>query len=256
MSIRFHVLTLFPAMFVGPFAESIIARAKSKGLVDIQVHNVRDQAHDRHRTTDDYPFGGGAGMVMKPEPLFEGVEAIRASQELDASVPIVLLSPQGRTLTHSVAQELAGHRDLVLICGRYDGVDERVRRHLATDEVSIGDYVLSGGELAAMVVIEAVSRLVPGVVGASESVLADSFASGLLQYPQFTRPADFRGWAVPEVLLSGDHAQIALWRRRQSLERTALARPDLLLTASLSDEDRRYIEIIKSAGEPGDSTRA
>ena len=239
---RFHVLTIFPDMFVSPFAESIIGRAQKEGLVDIEVYNIRDYASDRHHTVDDYPFGGGPGMVMKPEPLFEAVEAVRSSASLDEDTPVVLLSLQGRTLTQPVVEELAEHRNLVLICGRYEGVDERVRQHLATDELSIGDYVLTGGELAAMVVIDAVSRLVPGVVGSKESIQGDSFTMGLLQHPQYTRPPEFREWAVPEVLLSGNHAEIARWRRQQSLRRTFLRRPDLLQSAPLSAEDRRFIE--------------
>ena len=242
---RFHVMTIFPAMFASPFEESIIGKARKKGLIEIGIYNIRDHARDRHHTVDDYPFGGGPGMVMKPEPVFEAVEAVRSSASLDDATPVVLLSPQGRTLTQPVVEELARHRDLVLICGRYEGVDERVRQHLATDEVSVGDYVLSGGELAAMVVIDAVSRLVPGVVGSVESTQDDSFATGLLQHPQYTRPSEFRGWAVPEVLLSGDHAGIARWRRQQSLRRTLLRRPDLLESAQLSEEDRRFIETLR-----------
>jgi len=239
---RFHVLTIFPGMFASPFAEGIIARAQKQGLIEIRLHDIREEAQDRHRTVDDYPFGGGPGMVMKPDPLFEAVEAVRASATLDQDAPAVLLTPQGRTLTQSVVEELAGHQDLVLICGRYEGVDERVRLHLATDEISIGDYVLGGGELAAMVVIDAVSRLVDGVVGSAESTRGDSFTTGLIQHPQYTRPAEFRDWAVPEVLLSGDHGQIARWRRQESLRKTFLRRPDLLESAQLSDEDLSFIE--------------
>ena len=240
--IRFHVLTIFPAMFVSPFAESIVARAIKNGLVDVKTYDIRDQARDRHRKVDDYPFGGEPGMLMKPEPLFDAVDAVRSSATLDDDTPVILLSPQGRTLTQSIVEELSTHDDLVLICGRYEGVDERVRKHLATDEISIGDYVLSGGELAAMVVIDAVSRLVPGVVGSLESTQDDSFTTGLIQHPQYTRPAEFRGWAVPDVLLSGNHAEIARWRRQESLRRTFLRRPDLLESAQLSDEDLRFIE--------------
>ena len=242
---RFHVLTLFPGMFVSPFAEGVVQRAQQKGLLDISVHDIRDYTHDRHRTVDDYPFGGDAGMLMKPEPLFEAVEHVRTSGGLDESAPVVLLSPQGRTLTQSVVEELALHRDIVLVCGRYEGVDERVRRYLATHEISIGDYVLSGGELAAMVVIEAVSRLVSGVVGSIQSTEDDSFTTGLLQHPQYTRPAEFRGLAVPKVLLSGNHAEVARWRRRESLRRTFHRRPDLLDSVQLSDDDRRFIETLR-----------
>ena len=242
---RFHVLTLFPGMFTSPFDEGIIKRARDKGLIDIGVHDVRDFSHDRHRTVDDYQFGGGPGMLLKPEPLFEAVENVMQSTELGESAPVILLSPQGRLLTQSIVEELAKPTDIVLICGRYEGVDERVRQHLATDEVSVGDYVLSGGEVAAMVVIDAVSRLLEGVVGSIESTQDDSFTTGLLQHPQYTRPAEFRGLAVPEVLLSGNHAEIDGWRRRESLRRTLERRPDLLDGAELSKEDLRFIEDLR-----------
>ena len=238
---RFHVLTLFPGMFDSPFAEGIIARAVSRELLDISLYDLRDHAVDRHGTVDDYPFGGAPGMLMKPEPLFAGVEGIRTSASLDDAAPVVLLSPQGRRLTQTVVEDLSREAEVVLVCGRYEGVDERVRRHLATDEISIGDYVLGGGELAAMVVIEAVSRLVSGVVGSIESTQDDSFTTGLLQEPQYTRPAVFREWEAPPVLLSGNHAEIARWRRQESLRRTFERRPDLLQTAELTDEDRRFI---------------
>ena len=240
-AVRFHILTIFPGMFASPFDDSLIRRAQEKGLIEISLYNTRDYTHDRHNTVDDYRFGGGAGMVMKPEPLFEAVESVRASASID-DAPVILLSPQGRTLNQSVVEELSEHDDLVLICGRYEGVDERVREHLVTDEISVGDYVLSGGELAAMVLVDAVSRLIPGVVGSSESTLDDSFTTGLLEYPQYTRPAEFRDWSVPDVLLSGNHAEIAKWRRRESLRRTFQRRPDLLESAELSDQDRRFIE--------------
>ena len=239
---RFHVLTLFPGMFTSPFDEGIIKRARDKGLVDIRIRDVRDFAHDRHRTVDDYQFGGGYGMLMKPEPLFEAVEDVRQSAGLNESAPVILLSPQGRLLTQRVVEELGEPSDIVLICGRYEGVDERVRQHLATDEISVGDYVLSGGELAAMVVIDAVSRLVSGVVGSAGATDDDSHTSGLLQFPQYTRPAEFGELHVPDVLLSGDHARIAAWRRRQALRRTAARRPDLLESADLSDDDRRALD--------------
>ena len=243
---RFHVLTLFPDMFVSPFAEGVIHRARERGLLDIRVYDIRSYTHDRHNTVDDYPFGGGPGMLMKPEPIFEGVDSIRASLSPGESTPpVVLLSPQGRTLTQAVVEGLTRHGDVVLICGRYEGVDERVRQHLATDEISIGDYVLSGGEIAAMVVIEAVSRFVSGVVGSIESTLDDSFTTGLLQDPQYTRPAEFRDWTVPDVLLSGDHAEIQRWRRRESLRRTFQRRPDLLDSVQLSEEDLRFIETLR-----------
>ena len=245
---RFHVLTLFPEMFSGPFDHGIAARARNNGAIGISLVNIRDHARDRHRTVDDYTFGGGPGMLMKPEPLFEAVGALRASADLDDGVPIVLMSPQGRRLTQPVVEELSGKHDLVLVCGRYEGFDERVRRHLATDEISIGDYVLGGGELAAMVLIEAVARLVEGVVGSIESTQDDSFATGLLQHPQYTRPAEFRGMRVPDVLLSGDHAEIARWRRREALRSTLGRRPDLLDTADLSDDDRRFLDRLRAEG--------
>ena len=239
---RFHVLTIFPGMFDSPFAESIIGRAQEKGLVDIRIYNIRDHTKDRHRTVDDYPFGGGHGMLMKPEPLFEAVESVRTSASLEESTPVILLSPQGRPLTQPVVEELVRQRDLVLVCGRYEGVDERVLQHLATDEISVGDYVLSGGELAAMVLVDAVSRLVPGVVGSAESIRGDSFSTGLLQHPQYTRPTEYRGWTVPEVLLSGNHDEIARWRRRETLRRTLQRRPDLLDSAQLSGDDRHFVD--------------
>ena len=241
---RFHVLTLFPAMFGSYLEEGILARARARGLISVSLHDIRDFAHDRHRTVDDYPYGGGPGMVMKPGPLFETVESVRDSGELANSSPVILLTPQGRTFTQSVAEELAGHDELALLCGRYEGVDDRVARHLVTDAISIGDYVLGGGELAAMVIIEAVSRLLPGVVGSAESPANDSFTTGLLQHPVYTRPARFREWDAPEILLSGHHAEIARWQRRESLRRTLLLRPDLLdllPTDALSEDDRRFL---------------
>ncbi len=238
-----HVLTLFPAMLEGPFRESIVGRAVDSGVVRIRIHNIRDYAHSKHRTVDDYPFGGGGGMVLKPEPLFEAVEAVKAmiaeegGSERAAAAHAVLLSPQGETLTQELVGELASHSDLVLICGHYEGVDERVREHLVDREISIGDYVLSGGEIPAMAVVDAVVRLLPGAVGSGQSIEDDSHASGLLQFPQYTRPADFRGWQAPAVLLSGNHEEVRRWRRRQSLRRTRQQRPDLLAKADLSAED-------------------
>ncbi len=242
---RFHVLTLFPEMFSSYLGEGILARAQEGDLVSVNLHDIRDYTHDRHRTVDDYPYGGGPGMIMKPAPLFEAVETIRDSGELAGSSPVVLLTPQGRTFTQVVAEELASHPEIALICGRYEGVDERVANHLATDSISIGDYVLGGGELAAMVIIEAVSRLLPGVVGSAESPANDSFTTGLLQHPIYTRPASFRDWDVPEILLSGHHAEIARWQRRESLRRTFLSRPDLLdrlPDGALSEDDIRFLE--------------
>ena len=240
--VRFHVVTIFPDMFGSPLAEGVIGRGVSGGLLEVAFYDPREKTSDRHRTVDDYAYGGGAGMVMKPGPLFETVEAVLLDRQDGADVPVVLLTPQGRTLTQEVVEGLAQSREMVLICGRYEGVDERVRRHLATDEISVGDYVLSGGELAAMVIIDAVSRLIPGVVGSGESVWSDSFSTGLLQHPQYTRPAHFRGWEVPETLLSGNHEEIARWRRRESLRRTATRRPDLLGLADLSPEERRFVD--------------
>jgi tRNA (guanine37-N1)-methyltransferase len=235
---RFDVLTLFPEMFTGPLQESIIKRAQERGLISVHLHNIRDYATGRHRITDDAPYGGGGGMVMKPEPIFAAVEAVLGDEK---GVPVILLSPQGRLFTHEVARELSRYPRLVLICGRYEGVDERVREHLATDEISIGDYVLSGGELAAMVIIDAVTRLLPGALGDPGATFEDSHAWGLLEYPHYTRPAVFRGWAVPEVLLSGNHAAIARWRREQALRRTLERRPDLLERAPLTEEDRAFL---------------
>ena len=244
--IRFHVLTIFPGMFEGPLSLSIIARAQKQGLIEIHLHDIRDHTHDRHNTVDDYPFGGGPGMVMKPEPLFESVEHVRESASLTENTPIVLLTPQGRRFNQRIAEEYSELSDIVLICGRYEGVDERVRQRLATDEISIGDYVLGGGELAAMVVIDAVARLIPGVVGSAESPANDSHTTGLLQHPLYTRPSEFRGMDVPDVLLSGHHADIARWQRRESLRRTLERRPDLLESADLSDEDIRFLDQLRA----------
>lgn len=228
-------------MFDSPMSESIIARAVQNGIVQINIRDIREHAKDKHRSVDDYPFGGGYGMVMKPEPIFDAVSALKSDAALAPQTPVVLLTPQGAPLTQPLAERLAAHSDLILICGRYEGVDERVRQHIATHEISIGDYVLSGGELAAMVVIDAVTRLLPGALGSIESAQDDTFTTGLIQYPQYTRPADFRGMRVPDVLLSGNHAQIARWRRRQSLARTLARRPDLLQSADLSPQDREYL---------------
>jgi tRNA (guanine37-N1)-methyltransferase len=236
---RIDILTIFPGMFRGPFEESIVKRAVASGLVQIFLHDIRDYASDRHRTVDDYPYGGGQGMVMKPEPLFAAVEDVQG--QASEQGPVVLLTPQGRLFDQAVAVELARHDRLILICGHYEGVDARVHEHLATDEISIGDYVLSGGELAAMVVVDAVVRQIPGALGSPLSSADDSFAQGLLEYPQYTRPADFRGMSVPEVLLSGNHGEIARWRRQQSLLRTARRRPDLLARADLTEEEKQWL---------------
>jgi tRNA (guanine37-N1)-methyltransferase len=231
--VRIDVVTLFPEMFA-PLDHSILGRAIRQGHLSVNFVNPRDFTSDRHRTVDDYPYGGGPGMVMKPEPIFLAVESIARPEST-----IILLSPAGRLFSQSVAADLARRAHLVLICGHYEGVDERVREHLATDEISIGDYVLTGGELAAMVVVDAVARLLPGVLGHAESAGDESHSHGLLEYPQYTRPPDLRGWSVPDVLLSGHHAEIEKWRRRQSLERTAAHRPDLMtpeLLAELADD--------------------
>jgi len=236
-----HILTLFPNMFTGPFGESIIKRAIDNGLVDIVIHNIRDYTSDRHHVVDDYPYGGGPGMVLKPEPLFAAVEAVKGASEM----PVLLLTPQGRLFDQRVAEEHAKYKEMILICGHYEGVDERVREHLVTDEISIGDYILSGGELAAMVVIDALVRQLPGVLGSEESVGDDSHTSGILEYPQYTRPHSFRGWDVPDVLLSGNHGDIASWRREQSLRRTIKRRPDLLGRVELSDKDKILVAHIE-----------
>jgi len=241
--VHIDILTLFPQMFQGMFSLGIFKRAIDQKLVSVGVRNIRDYTHDKHHTADDYPYGGGAGMVLKPEPIFEAVESI----EREADVPVILLSPQGRLFSQQVAQELARYSHLILICGHYEGVDERVREHLATDEISIGDYVLSGGELAAMVVIDAVFRLVPGVLGSEASPLDDSHVAGLLEYPQYTRPPTYRGWSVPEVLLSGNHAQIDNWRREQAIRRTYKHRPELLDKAELSSDEKRLVERLRQS---------
>ena len=227
---RVDILTLFPGMFVGPFDESMLKRAREAGLLQLNLVDIRDFATDRHRTVDDTPYGGGPGMVMKPGPIFAAVEAVRS-----ADSRVILLSPQGRLFEQAMAIELSTLPHLVLICGHYEGVDERVREHLVDEELSIGDYVLTGGELAAMVVVDAVGRLLPGVLGAGESTVEESHSSGLLEYPQYTRPVEFRGWRVPDILLSGNHAEIARWRRRRALERTRERRPDLLRSEHLAD---------------------
>jgi tRNA (guanine37-N1)-methyltransferase len=242
---RIDILSLFPKMFDGPFGESIVKRAVDAGLVSILIHNFREFAHDKHSTVDDYSFGGGEGMVLKPEPLFEAVESIQGSLG-GTTGPVILLTPQGRLFCHQIAQELSKEKNLILICGHYEGVDERVREHLVTDEISIGEYVLTGGELAAMVVVDAVVRLLPGALGSEQAASEDSYAKGFLEYPQYTRPRVYRGWEVPEVLLSGNHQEIARWRWEQAVERTLLRRPDLLAKASLTEEERELADRIKA----------
>jgi len=230
-------------MFKNPFDESMIKRAKEKGILKIKLHDLRQFTHDKHRTVDDAPYGGGAGMVMKPRPLFEAVEKIK--EEIDSSSRVILLSPQGRPLNQEKVKELAKERGLIFICGHYEGVDERVREHLVDEEISLGDYVLTGGELAAMVVVDAVARMLPGVLGSEDSAREDSFYEGLLDYPQYTRPSDFRGWKVPSVLLSGNHQKVKEWRRKKMLEATLRKRPDLLETLKLNRENERLLEEIK-----------
>jgi len=238
--VRIDVLTLFPQMFEGLLGCGIVGRARERNVVDVVLHDIRAHTHDRHHVVDDYPYGGGAGMVLKPEPIFEAVEAVK--QELGSSLVLtVLLSPQGRLFDQRTAWQLAEYRQLILICGHYEGVDERVAEYLADDEISIGDYLLGGGEVAAMVVIDCVVRLLPGAVGSEASLLEESHTDGLLEYPQYTRPTVYRGWGVPPVLLSGNHSQIARWRRQQSLHRTSKRRPDLIEKAILSEEDKKLL---------------
>ncbi len=282
---RIDVFTLFPSMIEGYLNESILKRAREAGRLEVVVHNIRDYALDKHHITDDTPYGGGGGMVMKPEPIFAAVESVLGKQreagELESGdlasdsqstisnlqspasnpqspIPITLLTPQGRLFSQSVAQELAGHERIALICGRYEGVDERVREHLVTDEISIGDYVLTGGELPALVIVDAVARLLPGVLGHPAGAADDSHATGLLEYPHYTRPPEFRGWKVPDVLVSGDHAKVDRWRREQALRRTRQRRPDMLARAALTEADLKFLESLeredRAASEPGHET--
>lgn len=252
---HFDILTLFPSLFESPLRQSIIKRAREAGLISIALHDIREYTTDKHRTTDDTPYGGGGGMIMKPEPIFAAVEAILKGRGPGGDQPspsIILLSPQGRLFTQEIARELSKHPHLILICGHYEGVDERVRQHLATDEISIGDYVLTGGEVPALVIVDAVTRLVPGVLGDPGATFEDSHAEGLLEYPHYTRPPVFRGHGVPEVLLSGDHAAVIRWRRQQALYRTWERRPDLLSKARLSEADKAFLrQLEKEKGEPG-----
>jgi tRNA (guanine37-N1)-methyltransferase len=235
---KFDVFTLFPEIFPPYLDESILKRARAAGLLNVQVHNIRDWTTDRHNTTDDTPFGGGGGMVIKPEPVFAAVEAVLGSPP---SVPLILMTPQGRPFSQAVANELAAQPRLALLCGRYEGIDERVRAHLVTDEISLGDFVLTGGELPALALIDAVTRLLPGVLGDPDGASDDSYASGLLEGPHYTRPPLFRDWGVPEVLLSGNHAAIERWRREQALKRTYERRPEMLDRLELSNEDKNYL---------------
>jgi tRNA (guanine37-N1)-methyltransferase len=251
---RIDILTLFPDMVKRPLKESILKRAQEKGLVKINVLNIRSFTHNKHRTADDASYGGGAGMVLKPEPIFKAVEFIKSKvhpsnwqRQLDgpkSKVRIILMSPQGKRFDQAVAKGLAREKHLIFICGHYEGIDERVKR-IVTDEISIGDYVLTGGELASLVVIDALVRLIPGVLGKEESILYDSFYSGLLDYPHYTRPEEYRGMRVPKILLSGDHKRIAIWRRKEALRMTLKKRPDLLQGIKLSSEDKRLLREIK-----------
>ncbi len=242
---NFEVLTLFPGMLEGPLNESILKRGREKGLLNIAVRNIRDYTEDKHKTADDSPYGGGAGMVLKPAPIFKAFEAIKAGHPGEAFLSI-LLSPQGRLFDQQRAEELSAEkRRIILLCGHYEAIDERVIDALVDEELSIGDYVLTGGELAALVVIDAAARLLPGVLGDEESAYRDSFGDGLLDHPHYTRPAEFLGRKVPDVLLSGNHADIDRWRRREELKSTLIKRPDLLAKAELTEEDRKILEELK-----------
>ena len=263
---EFDVFTLLPEVFPSYLETSIIKRARERGLIHVRVHNIRDHTHDKHHVTDDTPYGGGGGMVMKPEPVFEAVESVLKSfsttehtegavnlkeSSVDSAlnaldIPVILLTPQGRVFDQSVAQELSQHPHLAIICGRYEGFDERIREHLITDEISIGDFVLTGGELPALILIDAISRLLPDVLGDPTGAQDDSHAMGLLEYPHYTRPPEFRGWKVPDVLLSGDHAKINKWRREQALLRTYNKRPDMLEKTELTKADLKFVESLKS----------
>jgi tRNA (guanine37-N1)-methyltransferase len=246
---KFDIVTIFPSMIQAGLGEGVVSRGVGRGLLDVAVHDLRRWTTDRHRTVDDVPYGGGPGMVMKAEPLMRAVDEIRATRGTPDAV--VLLSPQGRTFTQGEAERFAGLRHIVILCGRYEGMDERVRDVVATEEISIGDYVLSGGELPALVIVDAVSRLVPGVVGDQQSVVEESFARGLLDYPHYTRPVDIAGHRVPDVLLSGHHADVRRWRRKAALARTLDRRPDLIATATLDEEERALLdEIQRERSEP------
>jgi tRNA (guanine37-N1)-methyltransferase len=238
---RFDIFSLFPEVFENYLNTSILKRAQESGFLEVNTYNIRDWATDKHHTTDDTPYGGGGGMVMKPEPIFSAVESVLG---LPPSCPLILLSPQGRLFNQKVAFELATYDHLALLCGRYESVDERIREYLVTDSISIGDYVLTGGELPAMVIIDAVTRLLPGVLGDPEGALDDSHATGLLEYPHYTRPPEFKGWGIPDVLLSGNHSEIDRWRRMESLRRTYKLRPDLLSKANLSTDDLAFLRTL------------
>jgi tRNA (guanine37-N1)-methyltransferase len=263
---QFEVFTLLPEIFPPYLDNSIMKRARERGLINVRIHNIRDYTHDKHHTTDDTPYGGGGGMVMKPEPVFEAIESVlprehrddvsevegqegvegqgeaESQPKPDSTIPIILLTPQGRVFNQSIAQELSQHSRIVLLCGRYEGIDERIREHLVTDEISIGDYVLTGGELPALILIDAIARLLPDVLGDPTGAQDDSHAMGLLEYPHYTRPPEFRGWKIPDVLLTGAHAKIDKWRREQALLRTLKKRPDMLEKAELTKEDKKFLD--------------
>lgn len=244
--IRFDILSIFPEMFNSPLGFSLLKKAQEKGLLEIGLHNIRDWAEDKHRMTDDAPYGGGCGMVMKVEPVERALQAVKKT---DLQPLVILMTPQGETFNQQVATRLAEEKQIILICGRYEGVDERIREHLACREISIGDYVLTGGELSALVVIDVVARLIPGVLGNDESITTESFSQGFLEYPQYTRPAEYKGWRVPDVLVSGNHAEIERWQKTESLKRTWQRRPDLLQKLNLSAEDKKNLEKIQLLSE-------
>lgn len=245
---RFDLLTIFPEFFAGPFDFGIIKRARQQGIIEIVIHDLRSFTFDKHHIVDDRPFGGGDGMVMKPEPIFRAVESLLGEDPARADqkrAGVILLSPQGRMFNQAEARRFADeYSRMILICGRYEGVDERVAEHLITDEISIGDYVLTGGEIPAMAMVDAVTRLLPNALGSETSAVHDSFSKNLLDYPHYTRPAEFRGWQVPEVLISGHHGEVAKWRRRAALVKTLKARPDLIEKADLTDDERRWLDKI------------
>ena len=243
---RFDVFTLFPSVFEPYLEASILQKAQQNQLIQIELHNIRDWAPDKHHVTDDTPYGGGGGMVMKAPPIFDAVEATLGNPP---SCPLILLSPQGRPFSAALAKEFSSLPQIGLLCGRYEGIDERIREHLITDQISIGDYVLTGGELPALIMVDAISRFIPGVLGDPDGADDDSFASGLLEYPHYTKPEEFRGWHVPEVLLSGNHARIKQWRKQQSLFRTLKQRPDLLSRYPLSDSDKKLLQKIEENEE-------
>jgi len=260
---QFEVFTLLPEVFPSYLETSIIKRARERGLINVRAHNIRDYTHDRHHMTDDTPYGGGGGMVMKPEPVFEAIETVLglnttplSSPQPELNIPIILLTPQGRVFNQTIAQELSQHPRIALLCGRYEGIDERIREHLTTDEISIGDYVLTGGELPALILIDAIARLLPDVLGDPTGAQDDSHAMGLLEYPHYTRPPEFRGWKAPDILLSGDHAKIEKWRREQSLLRTFNKRPDMLEKVELSKEDKKFVESLRHAQSNVEGSKA